>query len=195
MFTGKALELASISPYHFGPKESLSMINGTSTMTGIAMLAIYRVRKILNAAICATALSVHALKCKVHHFQPLIGDVKPFPEQIFVARHLTRLLHTRGQIMDLEEPGADTLQDPYSIRCTPQIAGVLFDALTWIEKWVEIEANSSNDNPIFNPDTGHPVMSGNFYGGHIAFAMDSLKSALAAIADMSDRQIILMVNP
>jgi histidine ammonia-lyase len=193
--TRKALESANIPPYQLGPKESLSMINGTSTMTGIAALALYRARKILYAAICATALSVHALKGKVHHFQPFIGNVKPFAGQIFVAQHLTRLLHAQGRIMDLEEYGPDTLQDPYSIRCTPQIAGVLFDALTWIEKWVEIEANSSNDNPIFNPDTGHPVMSGNFYGGHIAFAMDSLKSALAAIADMSDRQIILMVNP
>jgi len=87
------------------------------------------------------------------------------------------------------------LQDPYSIRCTPQIAGVLCDALAWIEGWVEIEANSSNDNPIFAPHTGQPLMSGNFYGGHIAFAMDSLKAALASIADLSDRQIVLLVNP
>jgi histidine ammonia-lyase len=60
---------------------------------------------------------------------------------------------------------------------------------------VEIEANSSNDNPMFDPETGRPFMSGNFYGGHIAFAMDALKSAIAAIADLSDRQIILLVNP
>ena len=105
------------------------------------------------------------------------------------------LLKTRGDSAALEEQSPEALQDPYSIRCTPQIAGVLYDALAWIEPWVETEANSCNDNPIFNPETGEPLMSGNFYGGHIAFAMDALKAAVAAIADLSDRQIILLVNP
>ncbi len=191
----KALRLAKLKPYSFGPKEPLSMINGTSTMTGIAVIVVDRARRILHAAVCAAALSVHAFKGKVNHFHPLIGEVKPFAGQIFVARQLRHLLETRNGLPELEENSPDALQDPYSIRCTPQIAGVLFDALTWVEKWVEIEANSSNDNPMFDPETGQPFMSGNFYGGYIAFAMDSLKSALAAIADISDRQIILLVSP
>ncbi|MDO9559724.1 MAG: aromatic amino acid ammonia-lyase, partial [Syntrophales bacterium] len=125
----------------------------------------------------------------------LIGEVKPFPGQIFVACWLRHLLETKSDLSDLEESSQDALQDPYSIRCTPQIAGVLYDALEWIGKWVATEANSSNDNPLFDPETGQQLMSGNFYGGHIAFAMDALKSAVAAIADMSDRQILLLVNP
>ena len=191
----KALEMTKLSPYTFGPKEPLSMINGTSTMTGIAVMAVRRAWKILHAAVCATALSVHAFKGKVHHFHPLIGEVKPFPGQIFVACWLRHLLETKSDLSDLEESSQDALQDPYSIRCTPQIAGVLYDALEWIGKWVATEANSSNDNPLFDPETGQQFMSGNFYGGHIAFAMDALKSAVAAIADMSDRQILLLVNP
>jgi histidine ammonia-lyase len=75
------------------------------------------------------------------------------------------------------------------------VIGVLYDGLNWIKKWVEIEANSSNDNPIFDPATGEVLMGGNFYGGHIAFAMDGLKAALASVADMCDRQIMLLVNP
>jgi histidine ammonia-lyase len=75
------------------------------------------------------------------------------------------------------------------------VVGVLYDGLDWIKKWVEIEANSSNDNPIFDPATGKVLMGGNFYGGHIAFAMDGLKAALASVADMCDRQIMLLVNP
>ena len=71
----------------------------------------------------------------------------------------------------------------------------MYDALSWIKKWVEIEANSSNDNPIFDPRTGQVLMGGNFYGGHIAFAMDGLKAALASVADMCDRQVMLLVNP
>jgi histidine ammonia-lyase len=191
----KAIKLAKLTRYRYVTKEPLSMINGTSTMTGIAIMAVVRARRILHAAICATALSVHAFKGKVHHFHPLIGEVKPFPGQIFVAEKLRNLLETKKALAGIEEHEPGALQDPYSIRCTPQIAGVLFDALAWIEGWVEIEANSSNDNPIFDLDTGQIFMSGNFYGGHIAFAMDCLKSALAAIADMSDRQIVLLVNP
>ncbi|MDQ5984413.1 MAG: Histidine ammonia-lyase [Syntrophus sp. SKADARSKE-3] len=195
MATGQALKMANLSPYTFGPKEPLSMINGTTTMTGIAVMVIHRARKILRAAVCAAALSVHAFKGKVEHFHPLIGEVKPFPGQVFVADALRHLLATEADTAGLEESSPEALQDPYSIRCTPQIAGVLCDALEWASRWVEIEANSSNDNPMFDPETGRPFMSGNFYGGHIAFAMDALKSAIAAIADLSDRQIILLVNP
>jgi histidine ammonia-lyase len=75
------------------------------------------------------------------------------------------------------------------------VVGVLYDGLEWIKKWVEIEANSSNDNPIFDPATGEVLRGGNFYGGHIAFAMDGLKAALASVADMCDRQIMLLVSP
>jgi histidine ammonia-lyase len=100
-----------------------------------------------------------------------------------------------GFVADLEADGPETLQDPYSLRCAPQIMGVLADALTWIRPWVEIEANSANDNPLFDKSAENPLMGGNFYGGHIAFAMDALKSALASLADMADRQVALLVNP
>jgi histidine ammonia-lyase len=72
---------------------------------------------------------------------------------------------------------------------------VLRDALKWVTSWVEIEANSANDNPIVDPDTGKVLMGGNFYGGHIVFAMDAFKAALASVADMTDRQVALMVDP
>jgi len=190
-----ALKKAGLKPYVFEPKEPLAMVNGTSTMTGIAVMAVERSRTILDAVVCATALTVHAFRGKSHHFHPVISRAKPFAGQEAVARSLTRLLQAKGAAAHLEEDGPEALQDPYSVRCTPQIAGVLSDALTWISQWVETEANSSNDNPIFDPATGEPLMSGNFYGGHIAFAMDSLKAALASIADMADRQILLLVNP
>ncbi|MBA4396870.1 MAG: histidine ammonia-lyase, partial [Syntrophus sp. (in: bacteria)] len=153
MPASRALKMTNLPPYAFGPKEPLSMINGTSTMTGIAVMAVRRAWKILHAAVCAAALSVHAFKGKVCHFHPMIGAVKPFPGQIFVAGRLRHLLETKSDLSDLEEKSPDALQDPYSMRCTPQIAGVLYDALAWIGKWVETEANSSNDNPLFDPDT------------------------------------------
>lgn len=195
MPASKALKKAGLKPYKYLPKEALSMVNGTTTMTGIAALAVDRAWRILNAAIYATALCVHAMKGNAHHYHPVISEAKPFPGQTFVAAQITGLLQARVSQRQLEDDDLETLQDPYSLRCAPQVLGVLYDSLVWIEKWVEIEANSSNDNPIFDAATGDILMGGNFYGGHIAFAMDGLKAALASAADMCDRQIMLLVNP
>lgn len=195
MPAAEALRLSGIAPYAFAPKEAISMLNGTSIMTGMAILSVERASRIFGAAICATALAVHALRGKVLHFHPVIGEAKPFPGQIYVARMLTELLEAEIDNGHLESRARETLQDPYSLRCAPQIAGVLYDAVTWIRQWVETEANSTNDNPIFDPQSGRPLMSGNFYGGHMAFAMDALKAVLASVADMSDRQVALMVDP
>ena len=195
MPAAEALHKAGLKPYRFAPKEGIAMLSGTSTMTGLAILAVERAGRILEANIAATALTVHALKGKALHFHPTVGEAKPHPGQIYVARRLTDLLQLEGSSTDLESQTQENLQDPYSLRCAPQIAGVLYDALTWIRQWVETEANSVNDNPIFDPDTGQPLMNGNFYGGHLAFAMDALKTAVASVADMSDRQIALLVDP
>ncbi len=195
MPAAKAIKMAGLKPYKYQPKEPLSMINGTTTMTGIAAIAVERAERILEAVLHATSLSVHAMKGNAHHYHPVISKAKPFPGQVYVAKKIARLLFSRVSAKQLEDEALETLQDPYSLRCAPQVLGVLWDALVWIRKWVEIEANSSNDNPIFDPATGEVLMGGNFYGGHIAFAMDGLKAALASAADMCDRQIMLLVNP
>jgi histidine ammonia-lyase len=191
----RALKRAGLKPYRFGAKEPLAMINGTSVMTGIAAVVLDRAHYLLRAAVDATALSVHALQGKAHHYHPVIGEAKPFPGQIHVADRLRERLQTKTSKAQLESEGPETLQDPYSLRCAPQVVGVLADALAWIRPWVEIEANSANDNPLFAEGVAHPLMGGNFYGGHIAFAMDGLKAALASVADMADRQVALLVNP
>jgi histidine ammonia-lyase len=164
-------------------------------MTGIAAMAVERANRILNAAIYATGLSVHALKGNAHHYHPVLSEAKPFVGQSFAAAQIARLLKSKASAPRLEDDALETLQDPYSLRCAPQVLGVLSDALFWIRQWVEVEANSSNDNPIFDPATGAVLMGGNFYGGHIAFAMDGLKAALASVADLCDRQTMLLVSP
>ncbi|HPD56224.1 MAG TPA: aromatic amino acid ammonia-lyase, partial [Smithellaceae bacterium] len=195
MSTAKALKKAGLKPYKYLPKEPLSMVNGTTTMTGIAAINVRRAQRILSAAIYATALSVHAIKGNAHHFHPTISEAKPFAGQGYVADKISNLLKANVSARYLEDDALEALQDPYSLRCAPQVIGVLYDALEWIKKWVEVEANSSNDNPIFDPATGQVLMGGNFYGGHIAFAMDGLKAALASVADMCDRQVMLLVHP
>ncbi len=189
-----ALKDCGLKPYKFKPKEPISLVNGTSVMTGVAVIAAIRARRITDAAICATALSIHALKGKAHHFHPTIFCAKPHMGQAEVAGKLRSLLASNGSPARLEADAPETLQDPYSIRCAPHMLGVLVDALHWINEWINIEANSANDNPLLEPRTGEVLTTGNFYGGHIAFAMDALKMALASAADMSDRQIAIMVN-
>lgn len=193
--SAEALADTGLSPYTFKAKETLAIMNGTSVMTGIAAMVAERADRLMRACIAATALSVHALMGNIHHYHPVIAESKPYPGQSYVAERIFSLLVSNGQKARLESDALDTFQDPYSLRCAPQIVGVLIDALTWVRNWVEIEINSANDNPIFDGDTGLVLMGGNFYGGHIAFAMDALKSALASVADMSDRQIAMMVDP
>jgi histidine ammonia-lyase len=192
MESAKAIAAAGLNPYSFKPKEPLGILNGTSVMTGIAAVALHRSKKILEAAIAATALTVHALKGHADHFHEVITDSKAHPGQIMTGRKLRKLLESAGN--PSESGHDDHLQDPYSIRCVPQILGVVADAACWVEKWVITEINSSNDNPLFDSKTGAVLMGGNFYGGHIAFAMDSLKSALAQVADLLDRQMALLVD-
>lgn len=191
----EAIKAAGLKPYEFAPKEPLAMINGTTTMTGIAVIVAYKSRRLLNAGIFASALSSHSIKGNMHHFHPSISEAKPYRGQKFVAAKILNLLETESCISELEANELETLQDPYSIRCTPQILGVLYDALEWIEEWVTIEVNSANDNPLLDPKSGEVLMGGNFYGGHIAFAMDSLKAAIASLSDLFDRQMALLVNP
>lgn len=188
----EALRAAGLSPYRFAPKEPLALINGTSIMTGIAAVVCGRARRLLRAATIASALAVHALSGHAHHFDARLFAAKPHPGQAGVAAELRRLLTAAGGTPESRDP--DWLQDPYSVRCTPHVLGVLADGLEWVERWVVVEANSANDNPLVDPDSGAVLMGGNFYGGHIAFAMDALKSALASAADLIDRQLALLVD-
>jgi len=189
----QALEAADLPAYRYCEKEPLAMINGTAVMTGIAALAVQQSRRILSAAVAGTALAVHAMAGNAEHFRPEIFAAKPFPGQARVAGSLRVALAAAGAPPRADSPEA--LQDPYSLRCAPHVLGVLEDALDWITAWVETEANGVSDNPIIEPDSGEVLTGGNFYGGHVAFAMDGLKAALGSVADLADRQFALLVDP
>lgn len=193
MPSAKALASVGLRPFEFTVKEPIAMLNGTPIMTGVAILVVDQCRRILGAATRATAMAVHAMAGHAHHLHPALFEAKPFPGQQAVAARLRALLHRKGSVAESEVP--ESLQDPYSLRCAPHVLGVLADALTWVERWVEIEAGSATDNPLFDPETGRPLMGGNFYGGHIAFAMDAVKAAVASVADLCDRQAALLVDP
>lgn len=192
MPAARAIELAGLAPFEFAVKEPIAMLNGTPIMTGVAIVVVDQCRRILAAATRATAMAVHAMAGHEHHLHPVLFEAKPFPGQKAVADHLRSLLRSEGSATEAEVP--ESLQDPYSLRCAPHVLGVLADALEWVEHWIEIEAGSATDNPLFDPASGRPLMGGNFYGGHIAFAMDSVKAAVASVADLCDRQAALLVD-
>lgn len=183
-----ALAATAGTPLVLAPKEGLALMNGTAVMTALASLAFARSRSLARLASRLTALTTVALDGRAAHFHPTLFDAKPHAGQRDAARWIREDLAGRA------EPPEARLQDRYSLRCAPHVVGVLVDALSWVRRDIENEINSANDNPLIDPDTGEVHHGGNFYGGHIAFAMDSLKTAVANIADLMDRQLALLVD-
>ncbi|WP_031433984.1 HAL/PAL/TAL family ammonia-lyase [Methylomarinum vadi] len=173
------------------PKEGLAIMNGTAAMTAVACLA-YRRASYLSA-LCTriTSLASIALNGNAYHFDAKLFSVKPHAGQIKVAARIRDDLH-----IETDTPRNDArLQDRYSLRCAPHVIGVLEDSLPWLRQFVENELNSANDNPIIDAEGEHVLHGGHFYGGHIAFAMDSLKTAVANLADLLDRQMAQLMDP
>jgi len=187
-----ALRELNIAPLHLAPKEGLAMMNGTAVMTGLASLAYERAEYLTRLSAKLSALACLALKGNRAHFDPALFAVKPHAGQNQIAAWIYADLEdgdpngiARAQIR---------LQDRYSIRCAPHVIGVLRDALPWLRRDIENELNSANDNPIIDADLERVLHGGHFYGGHIAFAMDAMKTAVANLADLMDRQLALLVD-
>ncbi len=186
----RALADAGLRPYALRPKEALAMMNGTAVMTAIACLNYARAEYLTRLCSRVTALAVVALDGNAGHFAEGLFAVKPFTGMGAVATRIRRDLAQRGPAA----PGG-SLQDRYSIRCAPHVIGVLEDCLPWYREFIETELNSSNDNPIVDAEQGAVYHGGHFYGGHICHVMDSMKTTVANLADLLDRQIALLVDP
>lgn len=190
MPAGEALREAGIAPLSLRPKEGLALMNGTAVMTGLACLAWDRASYLARLTSRITAMASYALDGNAHHFDETLFSVKPHAGMQQVAAWLRADLGYTGQV----ERNGSRLQDRYSIRCAPHVIGVLVDALPFFRDTIENELNSANDNPIIDPDGERVLHGGHFYGGHIAFAMDSMKNAVANLADLLDRQMALLVD-
>ncbi|MER8184446.1 aromatic amino acid ammonia-lyase [Kitasatospora sp. NPDC094015] len=204
----QALAAAGLRPLVLQPKEALALINGTSFMAGFAVLAAAEARRLAEVAEVCTALTVEVLLGNRDHYHPVIHRQKPHPGQIRSAATVRRLLQgsrlARDHAQVLRDNGpADPeeyrrldhpIQDRYSVRCAPHVIGVLHDTLDWVDPWLDTEVNSTNDNPLFDPDTGRVHNGGNFYGGHVGLAMDSLRVAVASVGDLLDRQLACVVD-
>lgn len=180
-----------LGPFELMPRESLAIMNGTSVMTGLAALAVLRGERLLRFSAKLSAFAWEALQGADGAFSETIINAKPHAGSIMVARFLREDLEGASMSRDA---GA-RIQDRYSIRCTPQILGVLADVLADARRYVETELNAASDNPIIDPTTGRVAHGGNFYGGHVCHAMDSVKVQIANVADLLDRQLLLLCNP
>ena len=187
----QALAEAGLSPLTLAPKEGLALMNGTSVMTGLACLAYERSAKLARLAASLTASLCDVLRGNRSHFHERIFALKPHPGQSLVARWIREDLDFRS-----DDPiHAGRIQDRYSIRCAPHVIGVLADALGFARQVLEIELNGVNDNPIVDGDSDLILHGGNFYGGHVCFVMDGIKTAVASVGDLMDRQMVLLCGP
>ncbi|MDM5181585.1 aromatic amino acid ammonia-lyase [Massilia sp. DJPM01] len=189
MPAAQALKEAGITPLRLRPKEGLAIMNGTAVMTALACLAYDRAEYLTRMCTRITAMASFALDGNAHHFDETLFSVKPHAGMQGVAAWLRDDLH-----VGLAERNGKRLQDRYSIRCAPHVIGVLADALPFFRQSIENELNSANDNPIIDAEGERVLHGGHFYGGHIAFAMDGMKNAVANLADLLDRQMALLVD-
>ncbi len=178
-----------ITPLQLKPKETLAIMNGTSVMTALACLAFTKANYLSRLSCRVTSLVSIAMLGNQYHFQKRLFDLKPHPGQSLAAQRI---------FDDLQGTWANQhqvrLQDRYSIRCAPHVIGVLEDALSMFRPVIETELNSTNDNPVIDASSQAIMHGGHFYGGHIAFVMDALKTAVANLADLLDRQLAQIVD-
>lgn len=180
-----------MSPLPLQAKEALAIMNGTSVMTAIACMAFQRAQRVVHLGATLCAMLVEALQINKGHFDLRIFAQKPHPGQYRIARQISEQIQYNE---NYRLKDGQRIQATYAIRCAPHILGVLEDSLDWMRRFIETEINSVNDNPLIDPEIGDVLHGGNFYGGHIAFAMDSMKNAVANLADLFDRQMALLVN-
>lgn len=191
---GDVLAEHNLEPLELGPKESLAIMNGTTAMTALTAHCYRRARYLLQLTSTMTAMGVLALKGNPCHFNARIHELKGHKGQSRVAEVIRRALGVR-QDHNGSATREDFNQDRYSIRCVPQILGVLADSLPGLRTHLKNEINGVDDNPIVDVEKEEVLHGGNFYGGHIAYVADSLKNSLANIADLMDRQLAQLVDP
>ncbi len=193
--SASALASAGLTPIALEAKEGLALINGTQYMASLGAIALLEAEELCACADIVGAMSLEALKGTSTPFDARLQAARPHPGQARVAGNLRRLL-AESAIADSHRD-CEKVQDPYSLRCMPQIHGASRDALAWVRTVLEREINSVTDNPsVFLRDGGFDLLSGgNFHGQILALALDLAGMAVAELANVSERRVEQLVNP
>lgn len=188
------LSAAGLEPVVLAAKEGLALINGTQFSTAYAITGLLAAERLAKTALVTGAMSVDAAMASTVPFRPEIHALRGQPGQIAAARVLMSLLDgsaIRFAHLDNDE----RLQDPYCLRCQPQVMGAVFDLLAAARRTLEIEANAVTDNPLVIVETGEVLSGGNFHGEPVAFAADQIAIAVREIGAITERRIATLVDP
>lgn len=188
-----ALSQVGLTPVALAPKEGLALINGTHLMAAAGGLAVRDARRLLDAAVVALALSLEAFKGSTVPFDQRFHDVRPHPGHGRVAARLRELL--AGSEVVASHADCGRVQDPYTLRCAPQVLGAVDDALTYIETALERELQAVTDNPLVFPEDGEIVAGGNFHGQPLSLPLDHLALVLCELASFSERRAYALLSP
>jgi len=191
-----ALKQAGLTPVTLGVKEGLALINGTQFMAALATFAVLESEQLMRVGNLSGAMTLEALRGTVAAFDPKIHAVRPHPGQIEVAKFLREILiHPKPSEIATSHLNCDRVQDPYSLRCIPQVHGASLETIRFVRTIVEREINSVTDNPLIFVDEDEILSGGNFHGQYLALAMDYLAIAMAEMASISEQRIEKLINP
>lgn len=189
----EALAMKGLSPISLGAKEGLALINGTQFSTAYALAGLFQGWQAAREALVISALSTDAIMGSTAPLEPEIHTLRGQPGQIAAAATMRDLLQG-SEIRESHREGDTRVQDPYCIRCQPQVTGAAMDVLRMAARTLEIEANAATDNPLVLSD-GQIVSGGNFHAEPVGFAADMIAMALAEIGAIAQRRVALMVDP
>jgi histidine ammonia-lyase len=194
MASGEALRRAGLAPVVLGPKEGLGLINGTQFSTACALAGLFDAVRNLESAVAASCLSTDAIMGSTAPLEPALHALRGHQGQIDVARAM-RAVMEGSAIRESHREGDARVQDPYCIRCQPQVTGAALDLLRFAGRTLEIEANAVSDNPLVLVEDGRIVSGGNFHAEPVAFAADMIALAIAEVGAIAQRRVALMVDP
>ncbi len=189
----EALRRAGLRPVALAAKEGLALINGTHLMTSAGALAVCEARRLLDAGIVAAALSLEAFMGSMVPFDPRLHELRPHPGQRQVAARLHGLLD--GSPIIASHANCGRVQDPYTLRCAPQVIGAVCDAVSYVEQALERELQAVTDNPIVFPDSDEILSGGNFHGQPLSLPLDHLALAACELASFSERRTYALLSP
>ncbi|MBN8751269.1 Histidine ammonia-lyase [Xylophilus ampelinus] len=188
----EAMRAVGLEPFVLGPKEGLALLNGTQVSTALALSGLFGAERVFASALMSGALSLEAIQGSIKPFDARIHAARGQPGQIAVAGVVRALLE--GSEIVPSHADCGRVQDPYSIRCIPQVMGACLDNLAHAARVLVIEANAASDNPLVFTDTGEVISGGNFHAEPVAFAADIIALAVSEIGAIAERRIALLLD-